>query len=56
MAEKKKRGLEIERFFHIDYEEASKDAVSEDGIGHFLSSYDGEVHETNGNEYLIRIN
>lgn len=43
-------------YLNIDYEEASKDAVSEDGIGHFLSSYDGEVHETKGNEYLIRTN
>ncbi len=43
-------------YLNIDYEKASEDAVSEDGIGHFLSSYDGEVHETKGNEYLIRIN
>lgn len=27
----------------IDVEEASKDAVNVDGIGHFLSSYDGEM-------------
>jgi hypothetical protein len=27
----------------IDIDEASKDAVNIDGIGHFLSSYDGET-------------
>jgi hypothetical protein len=27
----------------IDIDEASKDAVNVDGIGHFLSSYDGET-------------
>lgn len=41
---------------NIDIEDAAADAVTEDGIGPFLSSYDGEVHDTNGGNFIIRIN
>lgn len=30
----------------LDVAEAAKDAIGSDGAGHFLSSYDGETHET----------
>ena len=30
----------------IDIESAAKEAVNDDGAGHFLSSYDGEIRET----------
>lgn len=36
----------------INIEEAAEDAVSADGEGHFLSSYDGNIHELpSGGEY-----
>jgi hypothetical protein len=35
----------LKHWGHIDVEEAAKDAVSTDGVGHFLSSYDGELRE-----------
>jgi hypothetical protein len=34
------------RIAGIDEDEAAKEAVNADGAGHFLSSYDGETHET----------
>lgn len=37
---------EAVRIAGIDVDEAAKDAVRDDGAGHFLSSYDGETHET----------
>lgn len=43
-------------FIRIDIEEAAKDAVSEDGVGHFLSSYDGELHELSNGMPYIRVN
>jgi hypothetical protein len=40
----------------IDIDEASKDAVSTDGIGHFLSSYDGETLYLSDDCVAYRIN
>lgn len=40
---------------YIDVEEATVDAVSEDGVAHFLSSYDGNENEI-GDLYVYRIN
>ena len=40
----------------IDIEEASKDAVQEDGIGHFLSSYDGETLYLSDDCVAYRVN
>lgn len=39
-----------------DMDEFIDDAISADGIGHFLSSYDGEVIECKHSVYLVRIN
>lgn len=36
------------RIAGIDIDAAAEDAVDTDGAGHFLSSYDGETHETDG--------
>ena len=38
-----------------DLDEFVQDAISSDGRGHFLSSYDGEEVETE-NYYIYRIN
>jgi hypothetical protein len=40
----------------IDIDEASKDAVNVDGIGHFLSSYDGETLYLSDDYVAYRIN
>jgi hypothetical protein len=40
----------------IDIEEASKDAVATDGIGHFLSSYDGETLYLSDDCVAYRVN
>jgi hypothetical protein len=40
----------------IDIEEASKDAVQEDGIAHFLSSYDGETLYLSDDCVAYRVN
>jgi hypothetical protein len=40
----------------IDIDEASKDAVNVDGIGHFLSSYDGETLYLSDDYVAFRVN
>jgi hypothetical protein len=40
----------------IDIQEASQDAVQTDGIGHFLSSYDGETLYLSDDCVAYRIN
>lgn len=42
-------------FISIEYNEAAEDAINQDGIGHFLSGYDGEENEEeiNGVTYNI---
>ena len=40
----------------IDIEGASEDAVSVDGVAHFISSYDGEEILLDGGSYAYRIN
>jgi len=40
--------LMSQSFINIDIEEASKDAVSEDGVAHFLDRYNGEEEELVG--------
>jgi hypothetical protein len=40
----------------IDIDEASKDAVISDGIGHFLSSYDGETLYLSNDYVAYRVN
>lgn len=42
-------------FIYIDIEDAAKDAVSEDGVAHFLAGYDDEEIEI-GDAYLYRNN
>jgi hypothetical protein len=38
----------------IDIDAAAEEAVSTDGVGHFLSSYDGDLHElSNGMPYIL---
>lgn len=45
---------EVLKVLRIDIDAAAKAAVREDGAGHFLSSYDGEVHELkNGQPYIF---
>lgn len=40
----------------IDVDAAAEDAVDTDGAGHFLSSYDGETHETDSGLVYWRTN
>ena len=40
----------------INIEEAAEDAVAADGPGHFLASYDGDIHELPGGGYYWRHN
>lgn len=40
----------------VDIEAAAKEAVAADGEGHFLSSYDGETHETKNGLVYWRTN
>jgi hypothetical protein len=40
---------------HIDYDEAAENAVSTDGVAHFLASYDGQEGELDGH-YIYRTN
>ena len=37
---------EAVRIAGIDTDEAAEDAVQEDGSGHFLSHYDGHMHDS----------
>ena len=40
------------RIAGIDTDAAAEDAIAADGAGHFLSSYDGEVHDLpHGGQY-----
>lgn len=43
-------------YIQIDVDEAAKDAVSTDGAGHFLSSYDGEIRDLPSGAVYWRIN
>ena len=44
------------KWLHTDVEGAVDDAISSDGVGHFLNSYDGDYHELSDGSYLIRTN
>jgi len=43
-------------FIQIDIDEAVESAIEEDGVEHFISSYDGESHETTDDQYLVKHN
>jgi hypothetical protein len=43
-------------FILIDVKKAAKDAIKQDGVGHFLSSYDGNIDEIDGVGHLVRLN
>ena len=43
-------------FINIDYDKAVVDAISRDGVEHFLSSYDGNSYETDDGQYLVKHN
>jgi hypothetical protein len=44
------------KWMHLNIEEAVDDALSQDGIGHFISGYDGDYHETSDKQYLVKHN
>jgi len=48
-----KKAIEIAGF---DIDEAAQDAVDTDGVGHFLSHYDGETYETKSGFVYWRVN